>query len=154
YFNLPKDETLFLFTFHMMSVVERKNPLGLIRAFNRAFRPDEPAHLVLKTSFGDRYPKQMEKLRKAAEGFRITIIDEIYSPSDVLALMEACDVYVSLHRSEGLGLTMAEAMLLGKPVVATGYSSNTEFMNAENSLLVDYKLVKIGRPVPPYNANY
>jgi GT2 family glycosyltransferase/glycosyltransferase involved in cell wall biosynthesis len=154
YFNLPNDETLFLFTFHMGSVVERKNPLGVIRAFNRAFRPDEPARLVLKTSFGDRYPRQMEKLRKAAEGFRITIIDEIYSPSDVLALTEACDVYVSLHRGEGLGLTMAEAMLLGKPVVATGYSGNTEFMNADNSLLVDYKLVKVGGPFPPYNANY
>ncbi|QND48905.1 FkbM family methyltransferase [Rhizobium lusitanum] len=154
YFGLPEDETLYLFTFHMMSIMERKNPLGLIRAFKRAFRPDEPARLVLKTSFGDRLPKEIEKLRKAAEGFRITIIDEVYSPNDVLALMETCDVYVSLHRSEGLGLTMAEAMLMGKPVVATGYSGNTEFMNEENSLLVSYKLVKLGVPIPPYEADY
>ena len=56
---------------------------------------------------------------------------KVYSFDDVLALMEACDVYVSLHRSEGLGLAMAEAMLMGKPVVATGYSGNTEFMNEE-----------------------
>lgn len=154
HFGLPENEILYLFTFHMMSIMERKNPLGLIRAFKRAFRPDEPARLVLKTSFGDNYPKELEKLRKAAEGFRITIIDEVYSPNDVLALMEVCDVYVSLHRSEGLGLTMAEAMLMGKPVVATGYSGNTEFMNEENSLLVGYKLVKLGEPIPPYDANY
>ncbi|KAA6482866.1 FkbM family methyltransferase [Agrobacterium sp. ICMP 7243] len=154
YFGLPEDETLYLFTFHMMSIMERKNPLGLIRAFKQVFRPDEPARLVLKTSFGDHHPTEIEKLRKAAEGFRITIIDEVYSPNDVLALMEACDVYVSLHRSEGLGLTMAEAMLMGKPVVATGYSGNTEFMNEENSLLVSYKLVKLGEPIPPYDANY
>lgn len=154
YFGLPHNETLYLFTFHMMSIMERKNPLGLIRAFKQAFRPEEPAHLVLKTSFGDHHPKEMENLRKATEGLRVTIIDEVYSPNDVLALMEACDVYVSLHRSEGLGLTMAEAMLMGKPVVATGYSGNTEFMNEDNSLLVDYKLVKLGEPIPPYEADY
>ncbi|KAA1184868.1 FkbM family methyltransferase [Rhizobium tropici] len=154
YFGLPENETLYLFTFHMMSIMERKNPLGLIRAFKQAFRPEEPARLVLKTSFGSHHPKEMEKLRQAAAGSRITIIDEVYSPNDVLAITEACDVYVSLHRSEGLGLTMAEAMLMGKPVVATGYSGNTEFMDESNSLLVDYTLVKVGEPIPPYEAGY
>lgn len=154
YFGVPEDETVFLFIFHMMSVMERKNPLGLIRAFRRAFRPDEPARLVIKTSFGERHPAQLAKLKEAAKGARITIINEVYSPDDVLALMQCCDVYVSLHRSEGLGLSMAEAMLMGKPVMATGYSGNTHFMTADNSLLVDYRLVKLGKPIPPYDADF
>lgn len=153
YFGLSGDEKVFLFVFHMMSVMERKNPLGLIRAFRRAFRPDEAVRLVIKTSFGERHRTQMGELRDAAQGARITIIDEVYSPQDVLALMDCCDFYVSLHRSEGLGLSMAEAMLMGKPVIATGYSGNTQFMNADNSLLVDYRLVKLGRPIPPYDAD-
>jgi glycosyltransferase involved in cell wall biosynthesis len=66
--------------------------------------------------------------------------------------MDACDAYVSLHRSEGLGLTMAEAMLLGKPVIATRYSGNLDFMDDQNSLLVDYKLVHTGPSVPPYDS--
>ncbi|MBV8520671.1 MAG: glycosyltransferase, partial [Acetobacteraceae bacterium] len=68
------------------------------------------------------------------------------------SLIDAADAYVSLHRSEGLGLTMAEAMLLGKPVIATGYSGNMDFMDESNSLLVDYKLVRLTREIPPYEA--
>ena len=93
--------------------MERKNPLGLIRAFKRAFRAEEPARLVLKTTFG--IPFRDNSLRCAnCEGARITIIDEIFTRG-FLALIECCDVYVSLHRSEGLGLTMAEAMLWENP---------------------------------------
>ena len=137
----------------MMSVMERKNPLGLIRAFKAAFRNDESVRLVLKTSFGDRHPAQLQELLDAAGGGNITVINEVYSPDEVLSLMEACDAYVSLHRSEGLGLTMAEAMLMGKPVIATNFSGNVDFMDDSNSLLVPYELVKLGRPIPPYDAN-
>ncbi len=152
HFGLPAERFTFLFTFHMMSVMERKNPLGLIRAFRQAFRSDEPVQLVLKMSFGDRHPAQAQALRDAAAGANITVIDQVYSPDEVLSLMDACDAYVSLHRSEGLGLTMAEAMLMGKPVIATDFSGNVDFMNADNSLLVPYELVKLGQPVPPYDA--
>ena len=152
YFGLDGRFT-FLFTFHMVSVMERKNPLGLIRAFRGAFRVDEPVQLVLKTSFGDRHPAQIQELRAAAAGANITIIDAVYSPDEVLSLMDACDAYVSLHRSEGLGLTMAEAMLMGKPVIATNFSGNVDFMDDSNSLLVPYKLVKLGKPIPPYDAD-
>ena len=58
--------------------------------------------------------------------------------------MAACDCYVSLHRAEGFGLTMAEAMAIGKPVIATGYSGNVDFMSGENSYLVDYALGRVG----------
>ncbi|SFN06927.1 glycosyltransferase family 4 protein [Variovorax sp. OV329] len=152
-FGLDEAPYTFLFTFHMMSVMERKNPLGLIRAFRKAFTAADNACLVLKTSYGERYPEQIRELREAAKGANIRIIDEVYSPDAVLALIEACDAYVSLHRSEGLGLTMAEAMLLGKPVIATNFSGNVDFMNQSNSLLVDYKLKRLGWPIPPYDAH-
>jgi len=154
YFDLDAHRFTFLFTFHMMSVMERKNPLGLVRAFKMAFSADEPVALVLKTSFGDRHPEQFRELCEAVAGFpTITIIDQVLSSDEVLSLMHACDAYVSLHRSEGLGLTMAEAMLMGKPVIATGFSGNMDFMDEENSLLVSYERVKVGRPIPPYDAD-
>ena len=153
YFGLDANRFTFLFTFHMVSVMERKNPLGLIRAFKMAFRPDEPVTLVLKTSFGDRHPLQFQELHDAvADTPSIIVIDKVFSSENVLSLMNACDAYVSLHRSEGLGLTMAEAMLMGKPVIATGFSGNMDFMNDENSLLVSYERVKVGKPIPPYDA--
>lgn len=153
-FGIPEDHFVFLFTFHMMSIMERKNPLGLIRAYARAFRPEEKVLLVLKTTFGENHPALMAELRHAAAnaGPAVMVIDEVYSQEETLALMQICDAYVSLHRSEGLGLTMAEAMLLAKPVVATGFSGNVDFMSPDNSLLVDYDVVPIGRSVPPYEA--
>ena len=152
-FGLDEDRYTFLFTFHMMSVMERKNPLGLIRAFRAAFGEDDKVSLVLKTSFGDRHPIEFQKLRDAAAGANIAVIDQVFTPDEVLSLMNACDAYVSLHRSEGLGLTMAEAMLMGKPVIATNFSGNVDFMDDGNSLLVPYELVKLGKPIPPYDAD-
>ncbi len=142
----------FLFSFHMGSVMERKNPYALVRAFRQAFRTDEPVDLILKTtSFG--HEAQVRSLREAAEGANIQVLERVTSPDETLSLIDCCDAYVSLHRSEGLGLTMAEAMLLGKPVIATRYSGNLDFMDDANSLLVDYKLVTLGKPVPPYDAS-
>ncbi|WP_256330199.1 glycosyltransferase family 4 protein [Variovorax sp. YR216] len=153
HFGLSDGPFTFLFTFHMVSVMERKNPLGLIESFKKAFRQEDAVRLVLKTSFGERFPAQMAELREAAVGANITVIDQVYSPDEVLSLMDACDAYVSLHRSEGLGLTMAEAMLMGKPVIATNFSGNVDFMDEDNSLLVPYELVKLGKPIPPYGAD-
>jgi glycosyltransferase involved in cell wall biosynthesis len=137
----------------MMSVMERKNPLGLIRAFKTAFARTDNVSLVLKTSFGDRHPVQLHELRDAAADHNIVVIDEVYSGDEVLSLMDACDAYVSLHRSEGLGLTMAEAMLMGKPVIATDFSGNVDFMSESNSLPVAYELVELGKSIPPYDAH-
>ena len=143
----------FLFSFHMASIVERKNPLGLIRAFRRAFRSDEPVDLVLKTTSEPRHAGQMQDLRDAAAGANVTIIDRVLTPDENLSLLDGCDAYVSLHRAEGLGLTMAEAMLLGKPTIATRYSGNLVFMDDSNSLLVDYGIRPIGRTIPPYDKS-
>jgi GT2 family glycosyltransferase/glycosyltransferase involved in cell wall biosynthesis len=152
-FGLAQDRFTFLFIFHMMSILERKNPYALIRAFQTAFGKYEQVSLVLKTTNGDRHSAAIRELHNAATSVGgITLIDEVYTQDQTLSLIDACDCYVSLHRSEGLGLTMAEAMLLGKPVIATGYSGNLDFMNASNSLLVDYQLVRVGESVPPYDA--
>lgn len=141
----------FLFSFHMASIAERKNPLGLISSFRRAFRPEEPVDLVLKTTSEPHHAEELASLRAAAEGLNVTIIDRVFTLQETLALMDGCDAYVSLHRAEGLGLTMAEAMLLGKPVIATRYSGNLSFMDDSNSLLVDCTLRPLGRPLPPYD---
>ena len=66
--------------------------------------------------------------------------------------MSSCDAYVSLHRSEGIGLTIAEAMGLGKPVIATGWSGNTDFMDVSNAFPVGYRLVEIEENVGPYHG--
>jgi glycosyltransferase involved in cell wall biosynthesis len=153
HFGLQQGVFTFLFVFHLASIMERKNPLGLIAAFKEAFGSREPVHLVLKMSYSAQHAESLETLRRAAAGFpNITIMCRTLSADDTLALMNTCDAYVSLHRSEGLGLTMAEAMMLGKPVIATRYSGNLDFMNDTNSLLVDYELVQLGTDFPPYAA--
>lgn len=155
HFGVPSGKFAFLFVFHMMSIMERKNPLGLIRAFASAFGPDAPVVLVLKTTFGENHPQLIEELHRAAADApaEVVIIDKIYTQDETLSLMDTCDCYISLHRSEGLGLTMAEAMLLAKPVIATRFSGNLDFMSDTTSLLVDCKVVEIGRSVPPYEAH-
>lgn len=154
-FDLRNDEFTFLCMFDMTSGMERKNPLAAIEAFRQAFRPEEPVRLVLKTSRGsynrDRLAKLQEKARSAG---RVTVVDTILTRQDTLALMANADAYVSLHRSEGFGLTLAESMLLGKPVVATGYSGNVDFMNAENSYLVDHQMAPITDDLQFYGRGF
>ena len=142
---------LFLFAFDFFSIVERKNPLGLIDAFQRAFAPGSGPVLVVKTINGDKKLTDLEKVRAAAAGREdILIVDRYYSAEQKNALMALCDCYVSLHRSEGLGLTMAEAMALQKPVIATAYSGNLDFMTPENSYLVEYTTGSVPLGCDPY----
>lgn len=136
---------LFLFVFDYLSTIQRKNPVGLIEAFKRAFAPGEGPRLLLKTINGPLRPMAEEAVLWEAHGREdIHVIDRSLSGAERDALMAACDCYVSLHRSEGFGLTMAEAMALGKPTIGTGYSGNVDFMNAENSYLVDYEIGRVG----------
>jgi glycosyltransferase involved in cell wall biosynthesis len=146
-FTLPCDRFVFLFMFDMYSTLERKNPLGVIAAFKEAFRRDDKAALVIKVSRSRSNPDGMARLRRAADEVGAIIIDQLLPRAEVNGLLNACDCYVSLHRSEGLGLPLAEAMLLGKPVIATAYSGNLDFMDASNSLLVGHKLVEIEEDV-------
>ena len=149
--GLDPSKFTFLFTFDMNSRMPRKNPLGLIEAFRLAFAKSEPVELVIKVSPQEKhYPEWWNELRSAAARHGVKLIDRSLPRGDLLALMNATDAYASLHRSEGFGLTMAEAMLLGKPTIGTGYSGNLDFMNAENSYLVSHAPGRIEDDIPPY----
>ncbi|HXV06115.1 MAG TPA: glycosyltransferase [Solirubrobacterales bacterium] len=148
------DGFCFLFVFDYRSVFKRKNPLGLVEAFSKAFAPGEGPSLVIKSIGGEDYPAERRKLAEAADGRPdILLIDDTISRGMKDAMIAGCDCYVSLHRSEGLGLTMAEAMCFGKPVIATAYSGNLDFMTAENSYLVPHAMVEIGPDAAPYPAD-
>jgi glycosyltransferase involved in cell wall biosynthesis len=152
-FGLRPESFVFLFYFDAHSFVERKNPVGLIRAFRKAFSKSEDVYLLIKCSHGKR--SMLRILNKACENHpNITIVDAILSRAALVALLSKCDTYVSLHRSEGFGLTLSEAMNLGKPVIATGYSSNLDFMNDSNSFLVKYKLVELKKRYGPYQEGF
>ncbi|HEY2910298.1 MAG TPA: glycosyltransferase, partial [Gemmataceae bacterium] len=149
--GLAADRFTFLFIFDMNSRMARKNPLGLIRAFRRAFRPNEPVELAIKVSPQERfYPECWRELRAAVAENAVALIDRNLDRGELLAFLNAADAYASLHRSEGFGLTMAEAMLLGKPTIATGYSGNLDFMTDETSYLVRHERSFIEEDVPPY----
>jgi glycosyltransferase involved in cell wall biosynthesis len=142
---------LFLFSFDYRSVFERKNPLAVVDAFTRAFEPGEGAKLVIKCINAEADPVSHDRLLAAAAAHSdVHLISRYISFQEKNTLTATCDCFVSLHRSEGFGFTMAEAMYLGKPVIATGYSGNVDFMNADNSLLVRYRLVPIGPNSGPY----
>ncbi len=147
------DAFTFLYSYDYNSLFARKNPLGAIDAYTRAFGPDDGTALVLKSINHARHPELHAQVVDAVAGRPdIVIIDGYLAPRDKDRLMNSCDAYVSLHRSEGFGLTMAEAMYLGKPVIATGYSGNVDFMDERNSWLVDYELVAVGAGSDPYPA--
>ncbi|MDE2249315.1 MAG: glycosyltransferase family 4 protein [Xanthomonadaceae bacterium] len=145
-FGLEEDSFVFLNTFDFNSFLPRKNPQAVIDAFRMAFGDGrQSVKLLIKSSNGHRYPSKLQELLKAADiDRRIIIRDEIIDRADVRALQRCADAYVSLHRAEGFGLGLAECMYMGKPVIATAWSGNMEFMTAQNSCLVDYKLVPVG----------
>ncbi len=142
--DLPKDKFIILTFFDYHSSINRKNPLAVVEAFKKAFGEDEKVLLVIKTSDDRKFPKESSMLKQAIGNLaNIKIINKVISKEEVEGLMKNCDCLISLHRSEGFGLTMAEAMSVQKPVVATYYSGNTDFMNINNSFPVQYKLVSL-----------
>lgn len=151
--GLPPDKTLFGFFFDPQSVLERKNVLGLIRSFKAAFRDDDGCCLVLKANVAGLVPSlDFARVCQEAEDPRILLIRDDLPRQAVFDLMASLDVYASLHRSEGFGLTCAEAMALGLPVVASGYSGNLDFMTPENSLLVPTTVYETERAYGAYPA--
>jgi glycosyltransferase involved in cell wall biosynthesis len=150
--GMPEDGFVFLYVYDYHSVLARKNPLGLIEAFRRAFAPGSGAKLVLKSINAETRPEDHERVELAAGGHSdITLVNAYVSGAEKNAMLAACDCYVSLHRSEGFGLTVAEAMLLGKPVIATRYGGTLEFMDDENSYLVRWEPVEVGEGSYPYS---
>lgn len=142
---------LFLFTFDYNSVFERKNPLGIVEAFTAAFGPDDGPQLVLKSINAERDPENARRLRTAASRHpHVHLVERHVSAGERDAMLAACDCYVSLHRAEGFGLGLAETMGLGKPVIATGYSGNVDYMDEATAWLVPYTLREVGPNAAPY----
>ena len=153
--GLPEDRFLFLSMFDSASVLQRKNPLGALRAFKNAFEgSDARVGLVMKFNNPDPREPLLQSVREEVAGSKnIFVIDRIMDRAEVTSLIKTCDCFISLHRSEGFGLGPAEAMSLGKPAIVTNWSGNTDYMTADNCLRVDYELVKLGQDYGPYKAN-
>lgn len=153
--NIPEDATVFLNVFDLHSDIVRKNPLATVEAFRRAFPKPDNEWLVVKmsatASARAQYPDELALVHSvAAETPNMILIDELLPYEDVLALHASCDVLVSLHRSEGLGLNLMEAMSYGKPTITTAWSGNMDFTTERNSCLVGYELI----PVAPTHRDY
>ncbi len=153
--GVPDDATAYGFGFDPASDAQRKNPQAVIAAFVRGVGHDPRAWLLIRINNARRLDGTtdpvVETLRREAAGHpRIVFVTEPMSFAQVLGFYRACDVYVSLHRAEGLGLGMAEAMTMGVPVIATGWSGNMTFMRHTSACLVDYRLVPVEGSAPAY----
>ena len=145
--GLPERTYLLLTTFDFTSYVTRKNPIGAVRAFRAAFpaQAGERVGLVVKANGAEARPAEAAAFLASPElsDPRVIVINEVLERRRMIGLIEQCDCFVSLHRSEGFGRGIAEAMLLGKPVIVTGYSGNMDFTNPQNACIVDYQLVDV-----------
>jgi glycosyltransferase involved in cell wall biosynthesis len=147
------DRFTFLFVFDHFSILDRKNPIGLIEAYTSAFGPDDGARMIIKTINGEQRVLDHERMLLAgADRPDIELRDGYLAPREVGALLAAADCYVSLHRAEGLGLTIADSMALGKPVIATDYAGSTDFLHGGIAFPVPYDLVEVGLGNDPYEA--
>ena len=150
HFGIAPDGFVFLFVFDVSSEIERKNPLAVIRAFRHAQFRHEQAILVLKFTNAAFNRAATRRLYQEAVGLNVLMLDGFMNRQELGALINIADAYVSLHRAEGFGMTMAEAMAFGKPVVATGYSGNMDFMTDRNSFLVRHVLTTLNRNYGSY----
>jgi len=149
--GLPEAEFLFGLVFDYRGILARTNPLGLITAYRRAFGPDDGAGLVLETINGSRAPDHAALVETAVCGRSdIHLLDRHLDEVEMRALFHLLDCYVSLHRSEGLGFTIATAMAAGTPAIATDWSGNLEFMDDDSAVLVPSSLVEVGHDAWPY----
>ncbi|HEY5548680.1 MAG TPA: glycosyltransferase family 4 protein [Coriobacteriia bacterium] len=154
--DIADDVVTFLVTFEPASDTARKNPWGAVEAFQRAFPTDEGVALLIKLNRGGVAANRTEDLQRleaaAKADARIHVFEERLSYVDVLSLYSSVDAIVSLHRAEGLGLHLMEAMSMGKPVIATGWSGNMDFMTHDNSCLVGYDFVRVRSNNPSYRT--
>lgn len=153
HFDIGEQTFVALYIFNFLSYAERKNPIAAVRAFEQAFGDDPSKLLVLKTSQKDFAPEAHSALVRAIGDARnIRLVDDYLSRAEIDSLIELADVYLSPHRSEGYGLTVAEAMLHGTPVIATPYSGVTDFFGSATGWPLRYELVELAAAAGPYPA--
>jgi glycosyltransferase involved in cell wall biosynthesis len=158
-FGIPESAYAFLFAFDLRSYQQRKNPLAVLDAYAAVVRarPSADMALVVKMAGADVHSQAADLMRQAFRARterlglgRVLIIERDLTDSETKNLVRNCDAFVSLHRSEGFGRFLAEAMLLGKPVVATNYSGNLEFMNPDVACLVSHRLIPVNEGEYPF----
>jgi glycosyltransferase involved in cell wall biosynthesis len=157
-FSLPQRQFLFLSMSDTHSTLERKNPLGVVHAFKKAFSGNNRrVGLVLKINNADSVhvnSEAMTQIREEIKDYRnIYLLDRQMTRAEIDSLLAVCDCFVSLHRSEGFGLGPAEAMSLGKPVILTNWSGNTDYMTLDNSIGIDYQLIPVGKVYGHYQPD-
>jgi len=157
-YALSDDDYIFMYNFDFLSTAERKNPEAVVKAFSLAFAGKKDIKLLLKTSHSQRRQDKLKRLLSEIEECAIThdviMVHETLTRNEIISLTNAVDCYVSLHRSEGLGLGIVEAMYLGKPVIATRYGGNLDFMNDDNSILVNYSMTALKKDALPYKKGW
>ncbi len=153
-FSLPPGAFVVLVLFDLRSTRARKNPDAAVEAYLRAFpEPDGRTLLVCKVSGSEKAPVELAKLKRRMDGRQdILLMTERLEDEGVWGLIASADVILSLHRSEGYGLVLAEAMKLRRCVVATGWSGNMDFMNAGNSVLIPFRQIAVNDPQKQYVA--
>jgi glycosyltransferase involved in cell wall biosynthesis len=153
-FRLPENRFIFFYAADAGSVLGRKNPKLLVDAYVEEFGPDERVICLVKIHYSDPNSLAMQDLLSiSARRPDVVLMDGPLDQEDMRNLYELIDCYVSPHRSEGLGLTILEAMNAKKPVIATQYGGVTDFVNGETAVPLEHRLVEIGEghsPYPPY----
>jgi glycosyltransferase involved in cell wall biosynthesis len=157
-YNISNEDFVFFFNFDFYSSVERKNPFGIINAFYSAFADKKNVKLIFKSIHSKEKSSDFKILtdlvsKKSLES-KVVFINESLSKNMMMSIINSCDVYISMHKSEGFGIGMLEAMFLSKPVIATNYGGNTDFMNHDNSLLLKYKMTEVINDFGPYKKGW
>jgi glycosyltransferase involved in cell wall biosynthesis len=147
-FGFKPDDFVFAYVFDGASSLKRKNPGAVVSAFRRAFPVAGRERLILKTANAP--VSTLDALRRLAGRSRVEVLGDYLDRAALLGLIGGTDCYVSLHRSEGFGLTILEAMAMGKPVIATNYSGNTDFLHPEIGYPVKYQIVHLAADQGPY----
>jgi glycosyltransferase involved in cell wall biosynthesis len=150
-FGLPEAAVCVMAAFDLNSTRARKNPDATVEAFKRAWLARKDLHLVLKISNADKNWQAVRDIRERLKGVEgVTFITEVLPRDKLTRLQAVCDIYLSLHRSEGFGLHLTECMALGLPVVATDWSANRDYLNESNGMPVPYRLEEIAATIGPY----
>lgn len=154
--GLPEDTFVFLMMFDVRSLTERKNPMGAVNAFIKAFEGRDDVSLLIKINAPPNWSvrSDIELFKKLTQYKNIYTLQRGLSREQTNSLLNLCDAYLSLHRAEGFGLGPAEAMYLGKPAVLTNWSGNTEYMRPDSCCPVKYEIVEIDKSYGPYKKGW